>query len=215
MKFDCLSFKRVIQRLCATHDTLAFYNAAGLRILIRYNPPDDDEDMAFDICIHVTQETHGHIKSALENETSVLEEDEDVYVLDEFVFTPQWTPNDRLRDALSLLQSLCRWKVCACGKYFVKDPDEANVCLYCDLVTTRGHRAPHTVCAICCEEFHAETAKRQLSCCGKIIDNACYLRFVTRKCPFCRAPLSPPVKPPPPEESSQSIAATPPEVPSS
>jgi hypothetical protein len=193
MEFQEGSFQRVLKRISDTKDTLTFRNPSGIRILVRYNEPDEDaRDIAFDVAIYAT-EKHAHVRRALENNVSPYtmlgdaQEDEDhVFVLDEFVLAHDFTPRDTFEDALHLLNSVWKWRVCQCGQYFIKDggvPGNMDVtsCMFCDL---RGPKIVSNTCCICYEPFDASAAA-VLPCCGKTIDGLCYSRC-KGSCPFCR-----------------------------
>lgn len=186
--FDDDSFKRVITRLCRTQDTLSLSNPAGIRLLVRYNESDETTDCAFDVCVFADDESHGHVRRAIENDMSVIDDDtEGIFVIDEFVLDETWSPSERFRDAIELVRSLWMWRVCPCGNYFVKDSDAKYVvCLRCDLLSGDTQTNAYT-CLLCCQPFDSPAAAT-LNCCGKVIDRKCFLRCTA--CPFCRHPFS-------------------------
>ena len=184
--FDNDSFKRVVMRLCQTRDTLAMSNPAGIRLLIRYNEPDEEStDFAFDVCIYTDDDCHGHVRRAIDNDMCVIDDDTDgVFVIDEFVLDKSWSPSERFDEAVELIRSLWMWRVCPCGSYFVKDVDaKYTMCLRCDLIGGGGHQKHTYTCSICYQPFDTPAAA-SLDCCGKIIDRKCFLRCTS--CPFCR-----------------------------
>ena len=205
--FQRSNFSRVLKRICRTKDTLAILNPHGLRILIRYNEPDEDQtDLAFDIAVYANETDHAHIRKALENNVSPfsvlgegIEDGENIYVLDEFVVSEDFEPRETFNDAVELLNSIWTWKVCSCGQYFIKDTDlnhtpasgesgEVNAhCLFCEL---KGEQLPgDLVCTICCETLNNTSQVIQLPCCGKTIDGLCYHKC-RGSCPFCRQALA-------------------------
>lgn len=198
-QIEVTAFQRMILRLCQTKDVLAFTNPGGICILVRYNEPDEDEtDLAFDICVHVP-DGHEHVRRALKNNVSpcsmfsqLTEDDEEIYVIDEFVLTNVWTPNESLQQAVDLIRSMWHWRICQCSKYFIKDLDPKHTrCLFCEL-----HRNPSNevvsskTCVLCCETFTDQQAAC-FSCCGNPVDALCYERCRSvGSCPFCRQALS-------------------------
>ena len=190
---DAQALLRVLKRVRASHDSLAFRSTGGLRLAIRDTAEDElrEKWLTFDVCIVVADDEKPSISAAVKNELDVLEDEE----LAGFAIIEQYEFRDddaeSLNAVMEFLNTAALWTVCQCGEYLIKD--RHAMCYYCELTARQGDDAENVFCPICHETGYPRWMVTT-SCCKQKLHKKCKeacivsddLRDVESRCPMCR-----------------------------
>ena len=194
---DPASFLAVLKRLRAKDDSFAFRASGGLRIVIR-NDKDDDEDDAnpdwftFEVGVVVNDEERPCVIKSIKNEVDIMEDVDvgGIAVLETFEFDQ--ADDESLMESIEFLNAVDHWTVCPCGDYLIKDRGET--CYYCQM-THRQDDTEENFCPIC-HEVGRNRWMITTGCCKQKMHKKCKeacivsndLRNLESRCPMCREP---------------------------
>lgn len=187
---DPKAFLRMLQRLMASNDNVAYRTSGGLRIMLRNEPNDDQDDISFDVSVVIEDEPPA-IERAMKNEIDIMEDESGCLVIEEYSFMLEDT--ETLNNVVEFLNAVDLWCVCPCGEYLIKD--NGKMCYYCEMTAEKPDPTQEDIfCPICHESGHARWMMNT-SCCKQKMHRKCRetciasagLRLQDAQCPMCRA----------------------------
>ena len=184
---DPAALLRTVLRLREANDNVTFRTEGGLRVMLR-NEPDMGSStslVAFDVSV-VTEDEDASIVTAINNEIDIMEDDSGCVVIEEYSFLV--SDAEGLQAAVTFLNDVNLWTVCACGDYLIKD-HPATLCYYCDMTHAGG--AADVFCPICHEQGYPRWMVTT-ACCAQQMHKKCKAACQAASsassgtCPMCR-----------------------------
>ena len=179
---------RTLQRLVNANDNVTYRTSGGLRVMIRNDPNDDQDDISFDVSVVIEDEPPA-VEKALKNEIDIMEDDSGCIVIEEYSFMRE--DAETLKNVVDFLNAVDAWCVCPCGEFLVKDG--CTMCYYCEM-TAEKTDTDDVFCPICHESGHPRWMVNT-ACCKQLMHRKCKdtcvssaaLRLQAAQCPMCRA----------------------------
>lgn len=184
------------------NEGVLFKNGSNeFKIMLRpsFDESDDpQEETQFQVCIIADPNDGEDIREAVEMEFEGVydEEDDSVVIVHEIPvakISDLKTDSHEVGEVRKRVNEIYEWRICSCGKRFVKRPEDA-VCLLCDLTASDRERAAladeSRACAICLDNCGNRHAKR-MKCCSAFVHDRCSRKWLSGhgNCPHCRAPV--------------------------
>ena len=182
------------------NEGILFKNGSNeLKIMLRPSfdeSEDPQEEVQMQVCIIADPSDGEDVREAVEMEFEGVydEEDDSVVVVHEIpvIKMSELAPDSKeVEDFKKRVNEVYEWRICPCGKRFVKNSDD-KMCLLCELTASDAERAAladeSNACAICLDPCGQRHSKKQ-KCCGSFVHNRCSKKWLANHttCPLCRA----------------------------
>jgi hypothetical protein len=191
---DPLNFLTSMRRLHSSRDAVMFCNCdKGFKIMVRCDIEAIDESsetLHFDIAIvHDSDEDlDGSFAELLGLEHDGYFEDDAMFVLNTFSIPADASPSsEAVLEAMRLVNHAHASRVCACGKYLIKDASPS--CIMCVMTGTREDLERH-FCSICHDDQCLRKHTVLQPCCRQRLCTPCIRKWKKQsensRCPLCR-----------------------------
>lgn len=190
-------FWDVLKRIYDSNDGVVYENEErSFKFMIRNNPDGGaGKFMVMDLVIIATEDDE-RVSEVLELEHDGWWDDDDdtSFIVESWEFEKAKPDQEQLQEMMEYVNCTYDYKICPCGKYFIKDKKDA--CFFCEMTASDADMKRET-CPICLADgffMHMKKTK----CCDQIVHRGCAktwsLKGKTNTCALCRAPVlnSPP-----------------------
>lgn len=188
-------FWNVLKRVHESNDGLVYENEErSFKFMIRNDPEGGaGKFMVMDLVI-ISSEEEERVQEVLELEHDGWWDDDNDFVIESWEFEKANPDQDELQEMMDYVNCTYEYKICPCGKYFIKDKKDA--CFFCEMTASEEDMKRET-CPICLSDGFTMHMKRT-KCCDQIVHRGCAkawtLKGKSGTCALCRAPTqaSPP-----------------------
>ena len=183
---------KTLKDMHAHEEAFMFHNREGdMTCMLRSTSEKTDELMTFDLVIiyDAAKDVHGKFKRAMTMEYTVLEDEDEDFVIDTITVSKDATPQD-MDDAVESINKVFEMCMCECYENLVKST-ALGVCYVCAICgDDPDDGTPVDTCVICVEEIHTDRGAVRMNCCDQAMHRKCHERWrseeATRNCPVCR-----------------------------